>query len=318
MSFDDYMKSRHELANETAKALESSQTSGGFTTDPDDWFPGVDKGGNGVAIIRFLPPLVDERLPFVSWYSHNFQNPTTGKWYIENSLTTLGKDFTDPVGQFNKKLWDSTADKEHPNRKQASAQRRNQNFRANVYVISDSVNPENNNKIKKFKFGKMIFEYINTAMKPAQVDGLSPEDQEKEFDPFDMFEGANLRIQIFMEMKGQKKQRNYSKTKWLDRKPLGDVEMMRRVYDELQSDPKRWSLRQYIEKDQFKSYDELKKRLDLVVGFDTATGEPLPSSAKGNADPAPRQEARKAPETAPKAQRGDDDDDAYFNGLMDD
>jgi hypothetical protein len=57
------------------------------------WSPTKDSAGNGFAIIRFLPPVENEDMPFIQIWDHGFQGP--GGWYIENSLTTLGK--PDPV-----------------------------------------------------------------------------------------------------------------------------------------------------------------------------------------------------------------------------
>jgi len=54
------------------------------------WKPNVDKAGNGYAVIRFLPAMQGEDMPWVRVWNHAFQGPT-GQWYIENSLTTLNQ-----------------------------------------------------------------------------------------------------------------------------------------------------------------------------------------------------------------------------------
>jgi hypothetical protein len=123
-------------------------------SDDRFWYPATDKAGNGYAVIRFLPAPGEEELPFIRMFEHGFKGPT-GQWYIENSLTTIGK--PDPCGNLNSKLWNSTTDDDSPARKQARAQKRKLNYICNVYIVQDQANPENNGKIRLFKFGKKIF-----------------------------------------------------------------------------------------------------------------------------------------------------------------
>ena len=78
----------------------------GGSGDDRLWKLEVDKGGNGYAVIRFLPAPNGEDLPFVKLYSHAFQGP--GGWFIENSLTTLGQ--KDPVSEYNSLLWNNGTD----------------------------------------------------------------------------------------------------------------------------------------------------------------------------------------------------------------
>ena len=68
------------------------------------WKPTVDKAGNGYAVIRFLPAVEGDDLPWAKYWDHFFKGPT-GLWYVEKSLTTIGKD--DPVSELNSKLWNN-------------------------------------------------------------------------------------------------------------------------------------------------------------------------------------------------------------------
>ena len=68
------------------------------------WKPELDKSGNGYAVIRFLPAVKGEDLPWAKVWNHAFQGPT-GQWYIENSLTTLNQ--KDPVSEHNTRLWNT-------------------------------------------------------------------------------------------------------------------------------------------------------------------------------------------------------------------
>jgi hypothetical protein len=142
--------SLEKLTQELAKLNTQGESGKG---DDRFWYPNVDKAGNGFAIIRFLPAPSEEDVPFIRMFEHGFKGPT-GLWYIENSLTTLGKN--DPVGELNSKLWNISEDDNSPTRKQARAQKRKLTFISNIYIIQDQANPENNGKVKLFKFGKKI------------------------------------------------------------------------------------------------------------------------------------------------------------------
>ena len=101
MSFSSLKKNKSSVFQQLQKQLEKTQQVG--TVDERFWKLSTDKAGNGFAIIRFLPAGDGEDMPFVKLYSHAFQGP--GGWYIENSLTTLGKN--DPLGEYNRELWNS-------------------------------------------------------------------------------------------------------------------------------------------------------------------------------------------------------------------
>ena len=155
------------------------------------WQPEVDKAGNGVAIIRFLPaPAVDgeDSLPWVRIWNHGFKGPT-GKWYIENSLTTFNQ--KDPVSEYNSQLWNSTNDDNSPARKQAREQKRRLTYISNIYVVSDPKNPENEGKIFLYRYGKKIFDKISLLMNP-EFDG------DEAINPFDLWNGANFKLKIRM------------------------------------------------------------------------------------------------------------------------
>ncbi len=279
MSFKDLKKNRNDSF---AKILQNTEEleNKGFSADPDDWYPAIDKAGNGSAKIRFLPPVSDDDIAFVRWFTHEFKDPNTNKWYIENCRTTLqpkdmNKGNIDPVADFNKKLWDAVPSslsddeaKKHPFRIQATRQMRKQNYRSNIYVISDGVNPENNGKVKKFKFGKWAFDAIKGLMFPSE---LEIKEGAKTINPFDIFDAPIFNIKIFSETKDGKKQRSYSRS-FFDKEtgPLGTDKEMEAIYDSIA----KWSLKAYVAPDKFKPYDELKKRLDEVVGFDTALWTP--------------------------------------------
>ncbi len=163
----------------TDELTKLSATPQGKQEDARFWKPTVDKAGNGFAVIRFLPAPEGEDVPFVRIFDHAFQGP--GGWYIENSLSTIGK--PDPVGEMNSKLWNSGVDSD---KETVRKQKRQLTFYSNIYVVKDPANPENEGKVFLFKYGKRIFDKINDMMNPQFED-------EKPVNPFDLWTGADFK-----------------------------------------------------------------------------------------------------------------------------
>lgn len=268
------------------------------------WQPEVDKLGNGQAIIRFLPMPANEDVPFVRIWSHGFKGPT-GKWYIENSLTTLQKD--DPVGEFNSELWAQSQDDESWQRKQVRAQKRKLSYISNILVINDPHHPEHNGKVFLYKYGAKIFDKILSVMEPAF-------ETDTPMNPYDPYEGANFRIKI----KKKDGYRNYDDSAFeTSPNDLG------KTWDE-KYEAQVHSLQKFLAPENFKSYDELKKSLTRVLGQTKPEVErdvedekeaPLPTRAEKPraAAPAARTPAAKA------ADEGESDSDlAMFRKLQED
>ena len=239
--FDKLTKAVESVNNQSAEA--------GSKDDTRFWQPEVDKAGNGMAVIRFLPaPSIDgeDGLPWVRVFNHGFQGP--GGWYIENSLTTLNQ--KDPVSEYNSTLWNSGIE---ANKEIARKQKRKLTYIANILVISDPANPSNEGEIKLYKFGKKIFDKISEAMNPEFAD-------ETPVNPFDMWEGANFKLKI-RNVEGY---RNYDKSEFADKSALfdGDDSKLEELWK------KEYSLKEFLEPKQFKPYEVLKARLDKVLGFD--------------------------------------------------
>jgi hypothetical protein len=244
MSFAD-LKKQSKLGSLTAKLVkevEKMNTSSG-SSDDRLWKLDVDKSGNGYAVIRFLPAPNGEDLPFVKLYSHAFQGP--GGWYIENSLTTLGQ--KDPVSELNSELWNNGTD---AGKELARKQKRKLTYISNIYVVKDPANPENEGKVFLFKYGKKIFDKLTAAMQPEFED-------EEAIDPFDFWQGANFKLKA----KNVAGYRNYDSSEFSPQGSLlDDDDAMEAIWK------KQYSLAELVAADQFKSYDELKKRLDYVLG----------------------------------------------------
>jgi hypothetical protein len=244
MSFSD-LKKQSKLGSLTAKLVKEVEKMNSSSSSSDDrlWKLDVDKSGNGYAVIRFLPAPDGEDLPFVKLYSHAFQGP--GGWYIENSLTTLGQ--KDPVSELNSELWNNGTD---AGKEVARKQKRKLTYVANIYVVKDPANPSNEGKVFLYKFGKKIFDKITAAMQPEFED-------ETPIDPFDFWQGANFKLKA----KNVAGYRNYDSSEFASQGALlDDDDAMEAVWK------KQYSLSELVAADQFKSYDELKKRLEYVLG----------------------------------------------------
>jgi hypothetical protein len=245
MSFSD-LKKQSKLGNLTAKLVkevEKMNNNGSSSGDDRLWKLECDKSGNGYAVIRFLPAPEGEDLPFVKLYSHAFQGP--GGWYIENSLTTLGQ--KDPVSEYNTMLWNNGTD---AGKEAARKQKRKLTYVANIYVVKDPANPENEGKVFLYKFGKKIFDKLTAAMQPEFED-------EEAIDPFDFWGGANFKLKA----KNVAGYRNYDSSEFA--RPdalLDDDDAMEAIWK------RQYSLAELVAADQFKDYETLKKRLDYVLG----------------------------------------------------
>ena len=213
------------------------------------WKPQVDKSGNGYAVLRFLPAIEGEEMPWVRVWNHAFQGPT-GQWYIENSLTTLNQ--KDPVSEYNSQLWNSGVESD---KEIARKQKRKLQYFANVYVVEDTMNPENTGKIMLYRFGKKIFDKLMEAMQPEFAD-------ETPINPFDMWEGANFKLKI----RKVDCYWNYDKSEFESPSQLKSTdEELEAIYK------KEHSLAEFLAPSNFKSYDELKTRLDTVLSGTVAT-----------------------------------------------
>lgn len=288
-------ESLSKLTDELAKINTPTQKS---NDDDSYWKPTVDKAENGSAIIRFLPAPAGEDLPFVRIWDHGFKGPT-GKWYIENSLTTLGQN--DPVSEYNSELWNVSTDDNSPTRKQARAQKRRLSYISNILVISDPGNPENEGKVFLYKYGKKIFDKLNDLMHPQFAD-------EKAVNPFDIWEGANFRLKI-RKFEGY---RNYDKSTFDAPAAIpGTDEQLEAIWKS------EHSLAKLIEPSNFKSYEDLKKKLNAVLDLtpDPRTQTPSFPQAAAPAFKAKEAAVTAEAESVPWATDDEDEDASYFAKL---
>jgi len=298
MSFENLKRNRDQIS----KLVQAAESTGGGEqksyVDDRIWKPTVDKAGNGYAVLRFLPAIEGQELPWVRYWDHGFKGPT-GQWYIENSLTSIGQ--PDPVGELNSKLWNSGIESD---KERARTQKRRLHYVTNVLVLQDPSNPENEGKVMIYKFGKKIFDKIMDSMQPEFAD-------ESPVNPFDFWEGADFKLKI-RNVEGY---RNYDKSEFASSSSLydGDESKLESVYNQLHN------LSEFTDPKNYKSYDELRTKLMRVLGEEVSMGAPTMNQTIQMNEPvaAPDLKVTVEPVTAESMNMTDDDDDtmSYFAKL---
>lgn len=245
MSFQD-LKKQSKMGSLTEKLIKQVEKLNESGSKDDDrfWKPVMDKGGTGSAIIRFLPAAEGNDLPWVQVWSHAFQG--TGGWLIDNCLTTLGQQC--PVCEANRELW-NTGSKDNQNI--VRDRKRKLSYFANIYVVKDPANPANEGRVFLYKFGKKVFDKITAAMQPEF-------DDEEPINPFDFWKGANFKLKL-VKKDGYW---NYDKSEFASPSILlDDDDELEKIYKSLHN------LNDFADASQFKSYDDLKKRLEYTLGL---------------------------------------------------
>jgi len=256
-SFADFKKKSKSSIEDLSKKIEDMGKKESYKDDRY-WRPELDKSSNGYAVIRFLPAIASEEIPWVKLFSHGFKG--LGGWYIENSRTTLNE--KDPVSEMNSKLWNSGIESD---KDIARARKRRQNYISNILVISDPANPQNEGKVFLYKFGKKIFEKIQEAMQPEFED-------ETPVNPFDFWEGANFKLKV-RKVSGFV---NYDKSEFDSPAPLmgGDDEQLENIWNQ------QYSLTEIVDPKNFKTYEELKEKMHRVIGEDIRATETVQKTAE--------------------------------------
>ena len=252
------------------------------------WKPELDKSGNGYAVLRFLPAVEGEDMPWQRVWNHAFQGPG-GQWYIENSLTTVGQ--KDPVSEYNSKLWNTglESDKEI-----ARKQKRKLQYFSNILVVSDPKHPENEGRVFLFRYGKKIFDKMMEAMQPAFED-------ESPINPFDFWKGANFKLKI-RKVEGYW---NYDKSEFEGVSQLKESDNdIKAIWE------KQHPLKPFVDPSNFKTYDELKEKLNRTI-----TG--VRSAETADKTDLPPQNGSAAKSNGVTSTASDDEDDtlSYFSKL---
>ena len=306
-SFNDLKKNKGVNIDSLVKKANAETSGKKSYADDRFWKPTRDKSGNGYAVIRFLPA-ADQATPWVKYFDHFFKGPT-GKWYVEKSLTTIEQ--ADPLAEINTELWNretSSKAEEEANQEVVRSRKRKLHYVANILVVSDPANPENDGKVFLYDFGAKIFQKVINAMQPEFPD-------QKPFNPFDLWGGANFSIRI-RKVSGYP---NYDESSFAAPEELfgGDENKLKAVYEQTHK------IGEFIDPKNFKSYDELKAKLEQVLG--TAKSADAVIAPAATASEAPSQDARPTfssegadPVDVPEESTGMDDDMAFFDKAIDD
>ena len=124
--------------------------------------------------------------------------------------------------------------------------------------MSDPKHPENEGKVFLFRYGKKIYDKLMEALQPQFED-------ETPVNPFDFWEGANFKLKI-RKVDGYW---NYDKSEFDSPSKLNeDDSELDKVWKT------EYSLKEFTAPSNFKTFDELKNRLDDVL-----TGTQSPSSS---------------------------------------
>jgi len=298
-SFNELKRNSSGYMDKLNKELDKLNTPSYASKDDRLWTCQTDKAGNGYAIIRFLPAPGGEDIPFVRMFTHGFQGP--GGWYIENSLTTIGQQ--DAIAEYNSKLWNSgiESDKEIVRK-----QKRQLNYYSNVYIVKDPANPQNEGQVKLFRYGKKIWDKLNDAMNPQ----ASEYEEVKPLNPFDLWTGANFKLSI-RRVDGYA---NYDKAGFDTPGPLSDNdEEMETIWKS------EHSLKELVDPKHFKSYDELKARLERALNSQLAPAGPAKEYFSTPEPQFKAAEPKQMASSSPSSDMDEDDEDiSFFKGLVDD
>jgi len=288
MSFENLKRNRNNIA----KLVEEANKVGGTNTRQEDermWKPTVDKAGNGYAEIRFLPQVDGEDLPWVQYWDHGFKGPS-GLWYIEKSLTSIGQN--DPVSESNSVLWNSGIESD---KAIARDRKRRLHYVSNIMVVSDPGNPQNEGKVFMYMYGKKIFDKIMDIMQPAFQD-------EKPVNPFDLWEDVTFKVKI-RQVEGY---RNYDKSEFVRNDVFRDDDHREEVYNQVHK------LFEFVDPNSYKSYNELKAKLNQVLGVENNLSVREMDQLGEATPPTPQVEKVAKPVTAEEYSSMEDTDEDTF------
>lgn len=294
-SFSDFKKKSKSSIDQLVQKMQQDNTKNDYKDDRF-WRPKLDNAKNGFAVIRFLPAIEGEDIPWVKLYSHAFQGP--GGWYIENCLTTLGQ--KDPVSEMNTQLWNSGLDSD---KDLARQRKRKLNYISNIYVVSDPAEPSNEGRVFLFKYGQKIFEKIQEAMQPEFKD-------EEPLDPFNFWNGANFKLKI-RSVGGYV---NYDKSEFDSPSALlgGEDDKLEKIWKS------QHALKSFVDPSNFKSYDDLKQKLFDVLKGDIRGGGSAPTRTAEDVDAEDLKEKKPSIRSKPPVEEQvDEETDAldYFKKL---
>lgn len=309
-TFAQLKKGRKARTENLRTRIENEKSGSGGQSDDRFWKLTQDKAGNGYAIIRFLQPgpqdveKEGENAPsYIKYFRHFFQ--VGSKWFVNNCPTTLGKEC--PVCEANTELW---ATEIKANRDLASSRKRQLKYVANILVVKDSANPENEGKVFLYEFGTKIYEKIEAAMFPEFED-------EDQIDPFDFWEGADFKLKVT----GKGRDTNYDRSEFAATAPIATSDKeIEAIWKQAHS------LLDFISEDKFKDYDKLSTEFARATGAASQRTDTVADSDDQGDDTGARR-TRRLPQAEPELddnteldagdESSDDADIDHFQRMLD-
>jgi hypothetical protein len=211
------------------------------------------------------------------------------------------------LGELNSRLWNSGIDAD---KETARNQKRRLHHVVNILVVSDPANRANEGKVFLYDFGKKIMDKIMDVMQP-QFPGEEP------VNPFDFWNGADFELKI-TNVAGY---RNYDKSSFKPTTSLYDADetKLEATYNAM------FDVAEFVEPTNYKTYDELKQRLSVVLG--EAVGEGMTQKSEDLTKTAEAVEpssmetpvvSASAPAPEVNATESDDETLSYFAKLAND
>lgn len=195
---------------------------------------------NKTYIVRLLPNVEAPDRTFFHYFHHMWKSVMTNNMVSFLCPTTYGEKC--PVEEYRAKAYRTKNEVEIEKTRPV---KRNESWLANVYVVKDPTNPENEGKVKILRFGKQLNKII--------TDAISGDDCE-EFGSkiFDLSEnGCNFKIKVDANEGGYP---TYVSSKFMSPSKLEGVENPDEIYAQVNSLDKIFTQ---------KSYEEIQETLNL-------------------------------------------------------
>lgn len=260
MDFKSFKKGKGKLEKSVAKMKDQNPK---FKKDERFWLPTKDDTGSSNALIRLMPQPDIEQPPTISFFQHGFKEK--GKWFIENCPSTFAEPC--PVCEHIQPYWDEDTEEASNYARRYS---RTKQFICNILVIKDLIKPDNNGKVKLFKFGIKIYEKIEEKIFP-----------ESELDTpvqiFDPWEGVAFKLKL----RQKASRNNYDNSEFADN--AGPVapndEELEVIFNQLVD------LNEFLARDKFTSYEKMAKKFYRIMKIDggAATSAKPATDTKGDA-----------------------------------
>tara|TARA_B100001123_G_scaffold434889_1_gene562278 strand:- start:43 stop:870 length:828 start_codon:yes stop_codon:yes gene_type:complete len=115
--------------------------------------------------VRLVPNVTDPAKTFFHYYTYAWNSFATGQFTSNISPQTWGE--RDPIAEARYSLSKHGTDEE---KDKASKVMRRENWLANVYVVSDPTNRDNEGQVKLLRFGKQLYKIIMDAVEGDDAD----------------------------------------------------------------------------------------------------------------------------------------------------